>query len=110
MSAAQPTCAICGRIAFLGAGGCSRAWYERTSAAHGTSLRGPTPYDERDCERAERLAALARAEKAEARVAVLEAFVRAWDYGRGWPECRSARTEMAAQSMVAIRTARAAVG
>jgi len=32
-----------------------------------------------DCERAGRLAVLARAEKADARVAVLEAFVRAWD-------------------------------
>ena len=133
----ETTCDVCGRVTWdwgqsgAGATGCMADRQRRNGTGAG-------PLAEVECERAGRLAALARAEEAEAdaqltrlglraavehaewleaeraaalaRVATLEAFVRAWDYGRGWPECRSARTEMAAQSMVAIRTARAAVG
>lgn len=60
-------CAVCGREERLdGSGeGCARAWLCSAVYERATSMRGPTSHDVVDCERAGRLAALARAEKAE---------------------------------------------
>lgn len=67
-------CTVCGRESRLdGSGeGCARAWLSASAESRATSMRGPTSHDIVDCERAGRLAALARVEKAEAELADMQ--------------------------------------
>ena len=103
--AAAALCPVCGREERLdGSGeGCARAWLSAATESRATSLRGPTSHDIVDCERAGRLAALARA-------AVLEAFVRASDATAANDRRGDAGASEWAPLSLRLEAARAAVG